>query len=177
MAQVKAQSRPRTLQAAAKAEVVRDQESPGSSPGGATEKRWVTAVVARRFCVCRLRKWPGHGTCFDRNPWTGCGLRVRWARLTPVRVGYYRALCRGVCQSGTCEGEARPVPRTIVDAAQRPPAGRGPRGPDFGSAAAAVRPTGSLASSRALSWTLMSQINNPMKTRTSTTRHDVTPAA
>jgi len=43
-AKVKAQSRPQTLylRAAAKAEVAWDQESPGSIPGGATEKRWVT---------------------------------------------------------------------------------------------------------------------------------------
>src|SRR5260370_30198658 len=59
MAQVKAQSRPRTLQAAAQAEVVRDQERPGSSPGGATETRWVTSVVARRFCVMSYSQTAG----------------------------------------------------------------------------------------------------------------------
>src|SRR5881628_1602726 len=43
MAKVKAQFQTtNACRAAAKAEVVRDQESPGSSPGGATEKRRVT---------------------------------------------------------------------------------------------------------------------------------------
>ena len=94
MAKVKAQSRPRTLQAAAQAEVVRDQESPGSSPGGATEKRRVTSVVARRFRVFGIRKWPGYGTCFDPNPWTGCGLRVRGALLSLLRGASARTSAR-----------------------------------------------------------------------------------
>src|SRR5439155_18702550 len=56
-AQVKAQSRPRTLTmwAAAKAEVAWDQESPGSSPGGATQKRWVTCGLPAASASCPKR--------------------------------------------------------------------------------------------------------------------------
>ena len=49
-AKAKAQSRPRTLccmEAAAKAEVVRDQESPGSSPGGAMAGAIASAILFR----------------------------------------------------------------------------------------------------------------------------------
>src|SRR6266571_4076432 len=57
-AKVKAQSRPRTLsgRAAAKAEVAWDQESPGSSPGGATQSPTAPRAssgfaLTRRFAV------------------------------------------------------------------------------------------------------------------------------
>ena len=86
-----------------------------------TEKRWVTSVVARRFCVCRIRKWPGYGTCFDHNPWTGCGLRVRCAHTTLLRGWHYEALCRGVCHSGW---RSSAITRRSAGARKRNPRGR-----------------------------------------------------
>src|SRR5437667_5916985 len=57
-AKVKAQSRPRTLsdRAAAKAEVAWDQESPGSSPGGAMAKRDAAmgSIALRAFRSCAV---------------------------------------------------------------------------------------------------------------------------
>src|SRR5256885_1289612 len=78
-AKVKAQSRPRTLtmRAAAKAEVAWDQESPGSSPGGAIRKRdavirvsrfglifWVTLLA---FTQAKLPQQSHKGRCLGRG--------------------------------------------------------------------------------------------------------------
>ena len=44
------------------------------------------------------------GICYGRNPWAGCGLRVRCAHLTRLRGWHCDALCPGVCRSGTVTG-------------------------------------------------------------------------